>query len=259
MANLADDVPDSIFHEALEFIDDLPMDPECRQGITDDFIDSFLDGLFSNGKDNAEDNKRRRDALLTEMPGIEEVSDDPLVRRAFIESLIETEDSAKPPSLKKAKQSRERQQRKPKESLDWWENFLSDEAVHIIQDTEILCPIPPTTSRAAQFRRKFRVPFRLFEELVSLTIEKGWYDPCRTDAAGHPCSDINLLILGALYKLGHNVGDKEIADITHISAETHRVFFQSWCKNMASVKVDCIDTQHRFPLVAKRSLGDVEH
>jgi hypothetical protein len=48
---------------------------------------------------------------------------------------------------------------------------------------------------AKDFRRTFRIPFEVFEDLIDLIISKGWYDTSRKSATGQPCSDLELLLL----------------------------------------------------------------
>ena len=57
----------------------------------------------------------------------------------------------------------------------------------------------------------------------------------RKSAIGQVCSDLELLVLGALHALGKNVDNDQISKLTHISEEVHHLFFLKWCGWMASV------------------------
>jgi hypothetical protein len=68
----------------------------------------------------------------------------------------------------------------------------------------------------------FRVPFSVFEKLVWLTVSKHqWYNQEAMNAAGEPCKDVQLLIMGVLNCLGHASSFKAQKTNTNISAEVH--------------------------------------
>ena len=96
----------------------------------------------------------------------------------------------------------------------------------------------PKHPRGKEFRGLFSVSFERFEDLVELTTSRGWYDPTRRDSAGRSCSDVRLLVLGALRSDASNWSDNVFNQSnTNISAEIHRVFTLQWRKNMADVTV----------------------
>jgi Plant transposon protein len=135
---------------------------------------------------------------------------------------------------------RNRKNSEPKEDSNWWRKYLAPTKVDQIKETERNEPVPPASTRAAEFRSMFRVPFAVFEKLKELTIAKGWYDPTASNAAGEPCKDLGLLILGVLHCLGHAATFLVQKTNTNISAEVHRKFFLLWCDKMASIKGDYI-------------------
>jgi DDE superfamily endonuclease len=84
-----------------------------------------------------------------------------------------------------------------------------------------------------QFRRRFRMPYASFQELVELvkmqenddgSLLFGRYQT--TDAVGRPSSPIELMVLGSLRYLGRGLTFDDIAEYTCISGESHRVFFE---------------------------------
>lgn len=82
------------------------------------------------------------------------------------------------------------------------------------------------------FRRRFRVPFPLYERLVEMTRSNGWFSE-RNDAAGQKCAPLELKILGVLRVLGRGYCFDGIEELSYISAEVNRVFFHTWCNKFA--------------------------
>ena len=82
-----------------------------------------------------------------------------------------------------------------------------------------------------KFRRRFRLPYREFLELVdyvsSHNIFSRWH-PGKTDAIGSASSPIELLVLGALRYLGRGFTFDDLEEVTLISEEVHRVFFHKF-------------------------------
>ena len=90
----------------------------------------------------------------------------------------------------------------------------------------------PISKDARLFRRRFRVPHAIFQQIVSLTREKMWYK--ETDGIGRPSAPLELKILGVLRVLGRGMCFDGIAELTNISEEAIRVFFHSFCRNFAN-------------------------
>ncbi|KAI2512197.1 Plant transposon protein [Fragilaria crotonensis] len=87
---------------------------------------------------------------------------------------------------------------------------------------------PATTQRTFQkkFRRRFRLPFLQFLELLAESKEKNWFPRWTSrDACGKPSSPLALMILGALRYLGRGWTFDDIEESTGIDEETHRQFF----------------------------------
>ena len=78
------------------------------------------------------------------------------------------------------------------------------------------------------FRRRFRIPYSEFKELLTeletAVMFREWR-PNHTDAAGDAVSPLSLLLLGALRYLGRGWTFDDIEEATAIGKETHRRFF----------------------------------
>ena len=79
------------------------------------------------------------------------------------------------------------------------------------------------------FRRRFRVPFPLFERLVEMTRANNWFSE-KCDCAGNKAAPLELKILGLLRVLGRGYCFDGIEELSFISAEVNRTFFHKWCK-----------------------------
>ena len=87
----------------------------------------------------------------------------------------------------------------------------------------------PTDKKGGKlFRRRFRVPYPLFEHLVEVTRNSGWFSEA-TDCAGHPAAPLELKVLAVLRVLGRGYCFDGVEELTLISAEVLRVFFRKWC------------------------------
>ncbi|KAG5188752.1 hypothetical protein JKP88DRAFT_303622 [Tribonema minus] len=54
--------------------------------------------------------------------------------------------------------------------------------------------LDPTSREAKKFRRRFRLPYPMFKELVALVREKGWLPCADADVAGRPCIPLELKV-----------------------------------------------------------------
>ncbi len=85
-----------------------------------------------------------------------------------------------------------------------------------------------TSTYGKQFRRRFRVPYPLFLDLLVKAKELGFKDrPC--SAANIYGIPLELQILGVLRVLGRGTCFDGIEELTGGSAEAHRVFFHKFC------------------------------
>ena len=154
------------------------------------------------------------------------------------------------PTSKKAKRQympRTYYPRKTIEECNWYQKFLSHAIQEIVQD--------PESRDGKTFRTLFRVPWKVFCDLVDETVSRGWYDPDRCDALGRRCGDIRILIMGALYVLGQGVTQKVVESNSYLSENTHRVFFISWCQQMHSAKLEFISFPESLQDIARVLAG----
>jgi Plant transposon protein len=93
----------------------------------------------------------------------------------------------------------------------------------------------PTTFEGKSFRRDFRVPFPIYEKLMSICNEEKWFDIGKYDCVGRETSRLDLKLLGFLRVLGRGYCFEGIAELTNISNEVHRVFFHNMSEKLASL------------------------
>ena len=79
------------------------------------------------------------------------------------------------------------------------------------------------------FRRRFRVPFPVFEEIVAMTRTNGWFTEGR-DAVGIMAAPLELKILGVLRVLGRGYCFDGVEELCFISGEVLRKFFHRFCE-----------------------------
>jgi Plant transposon protein len=88
----------------------------------------------------------------------------------------------------------------------------------------------PTDRKGGKlFRRRFRVPFPLFERITEMTRINAWFSE-EKDCAGRRAAPLELKILGVLRVLGRGYCFDGIEELNFISAESNRVFFHTWCE-----------------------------
>ena len=95
---------------------------------------------------------------------------------------------------------------------EWWD------AIHHVNVSD------PTTREGKKFRLRFRVPFPLFEQLVSMAEELGFKRKPKL-ASGIDGVPLEIKVLVVLRILGRSTCFDGIEEITGVSAETHRTFF----------------------------------
>jgi hypothetical protein len=78
----------------------------------------------------------------------------------------------------------------------------------------------------AKFRRRFRLPYENYEELLADLSNSGKFKRWQSaDAVGRPSSPLALMLLGALRYLGRGWTFDDVEEATLIDEETHRQFF----------------------------------
>jgi Plant transposon protein len=76
-------------------------------------------------------------------------------------------------------------------------------------------------------RRRFRVPYPLFEQLVAITRESGWFSEKAICAGTFP-APVELKILAVLRVLGRGYCFDGVEELCLISAESLRIFFRKF-------------------------------
>jgi len=150
-------------------------------------------------------------------------SDDGILASDSEEEIHNLEAQIPPP-----KRRRHVYEREPKEASNWWRRHLCEE--------KRACLSLKTNRGAKEFRNTFRVSYQVILFLVSYTDERSWHVVAAMDCCGSPSANLELLILGVLFQLGHGVSYQFLSTQTNISPEVHRKFFLKWTAAMASVK-----------------------
>jgi hypothetical protein len=86
---------------------------------------------------------------------------------------------------------------------------------------------------AKLWRRRFRVPFHIFEDLVATCRTVGIGPQKLRDAAGRATTPLDMKVCGVLRVLGRASFFDDCAECTFISENTHRVFFHEFCKKFS--------------------------
>lgn len=111
-----------------------------------------------------------------------------------------------------------------------------------IDDDGIRQPLPPTKSTwytlyvnnpalnnrrfRKKFRRRFRVPYQQYSELLDDVKQSGRFKRWMSkDALGKDSSPIELLVLGAMRYLGRGLTFDDLEEATAVSEDVHRNFF----------------------------------
>jgi Plant transposon protein len=122
---------------------------------------------------------------------------------------------------KKARKQRNSYPRQDPRTRPFYTDYLSP---------DVRAEVSEAGSRLGKiFRRRFRVPFAVFLNLLNKTEELGFIDH-RSDITGRYCVPLGSKLLGVLRVLGRGVCFDDIAELAGGSEEMHRVFFHKWCK-----------------------------
>lgn len=97
--------------------------------------------------------------------------------------------------------------------------------------------VPPVGKRLLKiFRKRFRIPYSEFVSLCNDVKKHELFERWMcTDAVGKKPSDIRLLLLGSLRYLGRGHTFDDASESTYISADVHRVFFNSFIEYGSTV------------------------
>ena len=91
----------------------------------------------------------------------------------------------------------------------------------------------PKSRLGKQFRKRFRIPFKLFCVILDRAVQEKWFPELvdgaglekRVNRFGVPMAPMAFKILGALRLMGRGCNFDDIEELNGISAETNRVFF----------------------------------
>ena len=98
---------------------------------------------------------------------------------------------------------------------------------------------PSTPRQLMKFRRRFRMPYRMYLELLEDAESGKWFpDVGKPDATGKAGAPLSLLILGALRYLGRGWTFDDLEEATAISEERHRRFFHEFIRVGATTMYD---------------------
>ena len=107
---------------------------------------------------------------------------------------------------------------RPNYSASCWGRMLTNDRIR-----------DPTDRKGGKlFRRRFRVPFPIFEQLVETTRKAGWFSE-GSDFAGNLAAPLELKILATLRVLGRGYCFDGVEELTLISAQVLRLFFRKFC------------------------------
>lgn len=96
-----------------------------------------------------------------------------------------------------------------------------------------------------KFRKRFRVPYELFQEIVTDIRRVNDIKDERHDATGQESVDLSLMVLGSIRVLASGCTFDAIEELTNVSQETHRVFFhKQFCRWAESVAPEHIQMPH---------------
>ena len=112
----------------------------------------------------------------------------------------------------------------------------------------------PSSKDGKLFRRRFRIPYPLFLEIVEVVRIKNWFP--EVDCTGAPSAPLELKILGVLRVLGRGMCFDGIQELTNIDEETVRRFFHVFCERFAVEFFAVGSLYERFALC---STGQLSH
>lgn len=115
-----------------------------------------------------------------------------------------------------------------------WSRMLNNESI-----------ADPKSSEGRKFRRRFRVPYALFKDIVGMAKEEQWMPQKEADACGRKAVPLEMKVLAVLRVLGRGVCFDEVAEILTCSEEILRVFFHDFVKKFVT---KCYDRYVKPPL-----------
>jgi hypothetical protein len=147
--------------------------------------------------------------------------------RKRVSHLMETSDEI---PIKKKSRSHSKKPRRP-----FLEYYDSDGELRKVQSEKSIWYLAYVKSPLLsakfykRFRRRFRLPYAQFLELVEDARAGNWFPRwMRSDAAGKSSSPLHLMILGALRYTGRGWTFDDVEEATGICQETHRQFYHEF-------------------------------
>lgn len=95
-----------------------------------------------------------------------------------------------------------------------------------------------------QFRHRFRMSPKALNELLVLFESKNWFsrpvfdNEHQQDGRKRRLAPLILLVMGSLAILGCTTSFELLPGFTHISSQTHRVFFDEFCEICGGERAD---------------------
>ena len=113
----------------------------------------------------------------------------------------------------------------PKNSI-WWIEFLED-------NWGIYKNAAPDSYKGKQFRHKFRMTWWALNKFLDTCKRERWFaerefDEEETDGRRKRKVPVELLIMGSLAFLGGSISFENLPEVTNISSQTHRAFFDEF-------------------------------
>ena len=132
--------------------------------------------------------------------------------------------------------------------------YLSQEAFERKVDDD-------TSHLGKKFRRRFRVPYCIFQDICTDIKLHGLHEEGKKDASGSEAVSIELLVLGSLRLVGSGCTFDAIEELTNVDEETHRVFFHenfcAWGERAAErhIRMPSTDEEFRHILALYERIG----
>ena len=98
----------------------------------------------------------------------------------------------------------------------------------------------PSKRTGKLFRRRFRVPYQVFEKLLELAVSRNLFGHGKADCSGRVSIPIELKLLGVLRILGRGCCFDDVAEALNISEDTARRSFFTFCRNFVHSEYDNI-------------------
>ncbi|CAM9826734.1 unnamed protein product [Sphacelaria rigidula] len=97
------------------------------------------------------------------------------------------------------------------------------------------CPAlaDPASREANLFRRRFRVPYQFFGQIVELVQKRHWFSSTVVDVSGRQCILVELKVLAALQTLGRGTCFDDISQMSLMSEPVACASFHAFCEHFA--------------------------